>query len=119
MLAVAKAEDLDVTDPDRAAGGRDIARRAVEDAVVRTGECALLDGDVVDDVKAVYIDVRVRKSAEPARKELNAGRLSPAADPTWRREDDIVREHCSEPTDVVGIEGFRPPLERLAHRHRH
>jgi hypothetical protein len=50
MLAVPEAEHLDVTDPNGPAGRRDVARRALEDAVVRAGECALLDGDVVDDV---------------------------------------------------------------------
>jgi hypothetical protein len=82
MLAVLEAEHLDITDPDGAAGRRDVAHRAVEDAVVGAGECALLDGNVVDNVKAVHIDMRVRKGAEPTAIELNAGRLSLAAQST-------------------------------------
>src|ERR1700740_2913215 len=117
MLAVPEAEHLDVTDPNGPAGWRDVAHRALEDAVVRAGECAFLDGDVVDDVKAVHIDMRVRKGAEPVAIELNAGCLSLATQPTGRLEDDLAREHLRKPIDVVGIEGFRPPLERLAHRH--
>ena len=63
--------------------------------------------------------MRVRKGAEPATIELNAGRLSLATQPTWRLEDDVVCEHFTKPIDIVGIEGLRSPLKRLAHRHRH
>ena len=42
MLAVPEAKHLDVSDPDGAAGRRDIARRAMEDAIVRAGENVLV-----------------------------------------------------------------------------
>ena len=38
MTAVAEAEYLEVIQGDRAAGGRDIAGRAAQDAIVRSGE---------------------------------------------------------------------------------
>ena len=46
--------------PDGAAGWRDVAGGAPEDSVLGPGERSLLDGDVVDDVEVVDLDVRVR-----------------------------------------------------------
>src|SRR5258708_19246991 len=71
MRAVPVGEHMDVGDADGAACRRNVAHRAVKDALVRAGECTLLDGDVVDHVKAVHIDMRVRKGVEPPPKELN------------------------------------------------
>src|SRR5262249_2492772 len=87
------------------------------DAVVGPSECAFLNGDVVDDVDAVDLDMRVGEGRKPVAEELGAGRLSLAAHPSWRREDDIVCEHLGEPVDVMGIECIRPLLEDLARSH--
>src|SRR5262249_47919307 len=76
VLAVAEAEHLDVVHLDRTAGWRYVAHGAAEHPVVRSGECALLDGDVVDDVQAVDLHVRVWEGGEPAAVELDAGGLS-------------------------------------------
>src|SRR5260370_6587614 len=119
MLAVPEAEHLDVGDTDGAAGRRDLAHRAVEDAVVRAGECTLLNGDVVDHVKAAHIDMRVRKGVEPARKKLNAGGFSLTMHPTGRFESDIIGKHVRETVDVVGIKSFRSSLKRFACAHIH
>ena len=64
MLAVAEAEHLDVVQADCAAGWRDVARRGVKDAVVGPAECAFLDGDVVDEVNVVDLDVPVGERAD-------------------------------------------------------
>ena len=40
---------------------------------MRACECALLDGDVAGDVKAVHVDVRVGEGTEPAAVEFDAG----------------------------------------------
>jgi hypothetical protein len=69
MLAVPKTEHLDVSDSDGATGRWDFAHRPFEHAGVRACECALLDGDVADDVKVVQLDVRVAEGAEPAAVE--------------------------------------------------
>ena len=55
MLAVAVAEHVDIVHGDPAAGGRDVAGRAVQDAVVGSGEGSFLDGDIVGDVDAVVL----------------------------------------------------------------
>jgi hypothetical protein len=83
------------------------------------GKCAFLDGNVVDDVNAVHIDMRIRKGAQPAAIELNARRLSLPTHPAWRLKDGVVREYFRKPNNVVGIERFGPSLERLAHCHGH
>ena len=70
-------------------------------------------------VIAVNVDMRVGKGTKPATVELNAGRLSLAPQPTWRFEDNIVRQNFRKPVDIVSVERFRPPLECLARRHRH
>ena len=75
---------------------------------VGSAECALLDGNVVDDVQAMDLDVRVGEGAEPATEELDAGCFSLAAHPTRRLEDDVVCEHLREPIQVMGIERVRP-----------
>src|SRR6516164_2208847 len=119
VLAVAEAEHLDVGHRDRPSGGRDAAARAGQGASVGSREGALLDGDVAVHVQRVYLDVRVGERAEPAREELGAGRLAPAADPAGRLEDDVVGQHAGEPVDVMGVERLRSPYERLLRGHRH
>ena len=81
MLPVAVAEYVDVVHRDPAAGGCDVAGRAVQDAVVRSGEGAFLDGDVAGDVQGVNLDVCVGEGAPPAGEELSARGLAVAADP--------------------------------------
>src|SRR6478736_8379316 len=61
VLAVAEAEHLNVVHLYGAAGWWDVAHGTMKDAVVLPRECALLNGEVVDDVNAVDLDVRVRK----------------------------------------------------------
>jgi hypothetical protein len=73
VLAVAEAEHLDVVQADNAAVWWDVAGAAVEDSVMRSGERSLLDGDVVDDVEVVDLDVPVGECGEAAAVELGAG----------------------------------------------
>lgn len=44
--------------------------------------------------------------------------LSLAASATWRFEDNIICKDFRKPIDVVGVECFRPFLERLPRRNR-
>jgi hypothetical protein len=91
----------------------------VQRTVVGSGEGALLDGDVAGDVHGVDVDVGVGEGIPPAREELRAGRLPLAAYPTWRVVGDIVGEDAGESVDVMGVEGVRALLERLAYGHCH
>ena len=118
MLAVPEAEHVNVRNPDPAAGRRNVARRGVEDALVRAGEGAFLNGHVVDDMNAVHVQVRVRKRVSAAI-ERQAGGLSRAAHPARRLEDDIICEHLRKPVEIVGVKSFRSSLECFAHGHRH
>jgi hypothetical protein len=45
-------------------------------AIVRPGECAFLNGHVVEEVHDFDFDARIRKGGEPAAEERGAGRLS-------------------------------------------
>ena len=119
VLAVAEAEHLEIVHRDRAAGGRDITSRTVQGALVGSGEGAFLDGDISGDVDAVDLDMRIGEGLEPVGEELRAGRLSLAVDPAWCAENGVVGEHAGEPVDVVGVEGLRALVERLAYGHRH
>src|SRR6188508_187779 len=49
VLAIAEVEYLNVVQPDGAAGWRDVAHRAVKNAVVTPRECALLNHELIDD----------------------------------------------------------------------
>jgi len=91
VLAVAEAKHLDVVDCDRAAGGRDVPRWGVQDALVGAGEDALFNGDAVDEVNVVDLDVSVGEGGEPAAEEFGTSCLPLAAHPTGRLEDDVVR----------------------------
>ena len=104
MLAVPKAEHLDIADPDSAARRRDVTG-AMEDTVVCAGESAFLHGNVINDVKAVHVYMRVGESTQPATEELDTGRFALAAHPTRCLEDNIVREHSRKSIDVVSVEG--------------
>src|SRR5690242_10436798 len=99
VLAVAEAEHLDVIHRDRAAGGRDVPGRTVQDALVGSGEGSFLNGDISGDVQVVDLDVRVGEGFEPAGEELSAGRLSLTGHPAWSFVDDIIGEHTGEPVD--------------------
>src|SRR6185437_2566706 len=66
VFPVEVAEYVDVVHRDRAAGGGDVAGRAVQGAVVGSGEGALLDDDVAGDVHGVDIDVGVGEGVPPA-----------------------------------------------------
>ncbi len=76
-------------------------------------------GNIIDDVQAVDLDVRVGEGDRPAAIELGAGRRSLIAHPARRSEDDVVREHLGEPVEVVGVERLGPLLKSLAYGHRH
>jgi hypothetical protein len=73
-------------------GRWDLAGRCVQDAGAGPGEGGLLDGNVVDDVEAIDVDVCVRERCEPAGVELDAGRLSLTAHPALRPERDVAGE---------------------------
>src|SRR5260221_12392111 len=109
MLAVPVAEHMDVGDADGAACRRDVAHRAVKDALVRAGECTLLDGDVVDHVKAVNIDMRVRKGVEPARKKLNQARFSLTLHPPGRFEGENIGSYNRATAESVRVNTFLSP----------
>src|SRR6516225_9998186 len=119
VLAVAVVEHVDVIDCDGAAGGRDVAGWAAQDAVVCSGKDAFLDCDIAGDVEGMDIDVGVGEGTEPAGEELSAGRLSLAGDPAWRAVGNVVGEHAGEPVDVMSVECVGALLERLAYGHRH
>src|SRR6185437_2705401 len=119
VQAVAVAEHVDVVHRGPAAGGGDVAGRAVQGAIVGAGENALLHGDVAGDVHRVDVDVGVGEGVPPAGEELRAGGLPLAAHPARRTVGDIVGEHAGEPVDVMGVEGVRALLEHLAYGHCH
>ena len=101
---------MDVVKRDRAAGGRDVASRTVQGALVGSGEGTFLHGDIADDVQGVNLDVYVGEGAEPAGEELSAGRLPLAAHPAWCAEDDIVGEHAGEAAEDQLVTGPCPPV---------
>ena len=90
MLAVTKAEHLNIGDADTPASWCQIAGRTVKDAIMRAAECALLDCHVVYDVQPVNVDMRVRKCSEPAAEELDARSFAITVDPTRRIEYDVL-----------------------------
>ena len=65
MLAVAEAQHLDVGDLYRPAGRQHIAGGAGQYAVVRAGERAFLDCDVVDEANGVDVDAEVSRMGDP------------------------------------------------------
>ena len=71
------------------------------------------------DVKIMDLDVRVGEGVKPAAEELGTGRLSCAGHPAWRPQDDVVGERVGKAGEVMGIEGFRLLVERLAYGHCH
>src|SRR4029077_13048142 len=93
MLAVPKAEHLDVNQFDGAAGWRDVPHGTVEDAIVRPGKCAFLNCHVVHDVHGLDVDMRIWEGSEPAAEERGASRLSLAVHPARGLEDNIVRKN--------------------------
>src|SRR5215471_9150090 len=119
MFAREKTEHLDVGNLDGSASRRDIAHRTMQDALMRSCESTLLDGDVAADVEVVHVGVCVRKGLEPAAVEPDTGRLSFPAHPARRVKGHIVGEHAREPVKIVSIEGVRPSLESLAYGDRH
>src|SRR5262245_47973037 len=116
MFAISEVEHLDIVDCDPAACRWDVSHQTAENAHMRPGERALLDGNVADEVSGMDVDMRIRKGGEPAAEERCAGLLSVAAYPAWRPEDDIVGEHLREPVNVVGVESRRSLVESFASR---
>src|SRR5690349_21488888 len=96
MFAVSEAEYLDVVDAYGPACRCYVAGGGVEDAVVGAGEGSFFDGDVVDDVQAVDVDVGVGEGGEPAAEELDAGLFAAAPDLAGRLEGDVVGEYVGE-----------------------
>jgi hypothetical protein len=64
VLAITEVEHLHVVDCDPAACRWDVCRRTAENARMRPGERALLDGDVVDEVSSMDVDMRIRSPAD-------------------------------------------------------
>jgi hypothetical protein len=62
----------------------------MKNATLSTGERALLDGNIVDNVQVMHVDMRIGEGAEPATGKLSTGRLSLAAQATRRFEDAFV-----------------------------
>ena len=114
MLAIAKAEHLDIVDFDPAARRWNVSHWTAQNAVLGSGECALLDCDVIDDVNGLDFNMRVREGSEPAAEKCGAGGLSIAVHPARRRENDIVSEDFGKARDVVGVEGLMAMTAREA-----
>src|SRR5208337_250536 len=119
MLAVAKAEHLDVVRFDEATCWRDVSHGTAENAVARPGECALLDCDVIEEANGLDFDTRIREGGEPAAEERGAGRLSITAHPAWRPECDIVGKDFRKSVNVMGVECCCALFEGFARGHRH
>ncbi|WP_247447240.1 hypothetical protein [Bradyrhizobium sp. 197] len=119
MLAVAKAEHLDIVHRDGAARGWNIPHRTVENAVLRPRERAFLDRDVVDEVNGLDFDAGIRKGTDSAAEECNAGRFSFAVHPARRLENDVVGQDFRKPVKIMGIEGGCPLSESLTWGHCH
>jgi hypothetical protein len=114
MLAVAKAEHVDIIHFDGTARRWNVSHGTVENAVLSAHECAFLNDDVVDDVNALDFDTRIREGSEPTAEECGAGGFSLAADSAWRLESDVVGEDFRKPVKVMGVEGGRPCARRRA-----
>ena len=67
---------------------------------MRPGERALLDGQVVDDVEAMDVDLRVGEGVEPAAVELETGSFPLPARSTRCLEDDRAVEYLPEAAEV-------------------
>jgi hypothetical protein len=104
MLAVPKAEHLDVIHFDEAARWRDVPRGTAEHAIVRPGECAFLNRQVIDGVYGFDVDMRIRERTEPAAEERSTGGFSLAVHPAWGFEDHIVGKDFRKSVNVVGVE---------------
>jgi hypothetical protein len=88
----------------------DVACRIVEDPVVGPSESALLDGNIINDMQAVDLDVRV---GEATNQLPSIGRPTfLTAHPARRSEHDVVRQHLGEPVEIMGIERLSPPFSR-------
>ena len=77
MLPVAESQDVDVVHSNGTARWRNVPdRNEMQDPVVRSGECALLDGKVVDEVTGSDIEVRVGEGAEGEPSAGSGGRTA-------------------------------------------
>jgi hypothetical protein len=81
MLAIAKAKHLDIVHFDPAARRWNVSHWTAENAVLCSGECALLDCDV-DDVNSLNFNMRVREGSEPAAEKCGAPFPSPCIPPS-------------------------------------
>ena len=57
--------------------------------MLRSGEFALLHGDIASDVKIMDLDVRVREGVKPAAEELGTGRFFLAGHPCAVPKPDV------------------------------
>jgi hypothetical protein len=119
MLAVAKAEHVDVVHTYGATSRWNVSHGTAEHVIVRAGKRPFLNGYIVDEVHGLDVHARIRKGGEPTAEERGAGRLSHALDPARRLEDDIVRKDLGKSVDVVGVEGIGSPFKGLARSHCH
>src|SRR5262249_8665850 len=119
MLAVAKAEHLNIVHRDGAACRRNVSHGTVENAGLRPDECAFLNCDVVEQVNGLDFDTGIREGGEPAAEECNAGRFSLAVHPAWRLENDVVGQDFRKSVKVMDVEGGCPLFKSLACAHCH
>ena len=117
MLAVPKAEHLDVVHFDEAACWRDVSRGTAEHAIVHPGERAFLNCLFVDDVLGLDLDMRIREGSELAAEEYSAGGLSLAVHSARGFEDHIVGKDFRKSVNVVGVESCCPFFEGFARGH--
>jgi hypothetical protein len=70
---------------------------------VRARERALLDGNVVNDVKTTHVDARVGEGAEPAAVELDGGSASTSANPSisWASKVSVPISNASRAVVVI------------------
>src|SRR5262245_27427601 len=117
MLATTKPEHLDVVHLDSAAGRCNVPHGTVENAVLRSNECAFLNYDVIDDVNGLNLDTRVWEGSEPTSEECGASRFSFALHAAWRLENNVVGKNFRKPVKIMSVEGRCPLFEGLARGH--
>ena len=119
MLAVAKAKHVDIVHFDAAARWWNVPHGTAENAVLRPGECAFLNCEVIDDVNGLDVDMRIRERSEPAAEECGAGGFSLAVHSAWRLEDDIVGKDFANPSMSWALKVAVPSFESLTRGHCH
>jgi hypothetical protein len=91
----------------------------MQDAVLRSPECAFLDCNIADDVNGFHFDMRIGESSEPIAKECGASCFSRTMHTAGRLENDLVGKNFREAVKVMSVEGGCPSFKSLAWGHFH